>query len=451
MEHQSIEWKESWHDEYLRTVCGFANAQGGILIIGCTDSGEVVGLGDAERLLEDLPNKIRNTTGIIADVDLLDSNGRGYIRITVNPYPSPITYRGRYYYRSGSTTQELTGNSLDEFLMRKQGKTWDGVPVPNLSCDDLERDALRYFRRKATDSTRLTSADLEVDDEALLRSLILTEGKYIKRAAALLFHHNPEFWVPGAYVKIGFFANDADILYQDEVKGPLISLPDRVLDIIYHKYMKGIISYRGIQRIETYPVARSALREAVLNAVVHKDYTTGNPIQIRIYDDQVSLYNTGGLPYGWTVDSLMSNHESSPRNPLIAGVFYRAGLIEAWGRGVERMIMASREEGKHDPVFNVIGASLHVLLRDKPKSNSEPISVSEFGEKFGDRVSDTQIRIMELIHADSGISVRRIADILGITPRGAEKAVGKLKKLGLLERCGSPRSGHWIVRKHPGN
>ena len=125
MENQNIDWKENLRDEYLAWVSAFANAQGGVLEIGRNDKGVVVGLHDAKTLLEVLPSKIRNKTGVLADVDVHTENGKQYIRITVKPYPAGITYRGRYYHRSGSTTQELTGSALDEFLLRKQGKTWD--------------------------------------------------------------------------------------------------------------------------------------------------------------------------------------------------------------------------------------------------------------------------------------------------------------------------------------
>ena len=200
MENQNVDWKVKWRDEYLEWVCGFANAQGGSLEIGRNNDGIVVGLSDSEieRLLDVLPNKIRNTTGVLADVDVRSEVGKRYVVITVNPYPAPVTYRGRYYYRSGSTKQELTGSALDEFMLRKQGKTWDGVPVPYVKESEFHRDAFLVFRKKALESSRLTSVDLEIDDAALLSNLMLTEGDYLKRAAILLFHQHPENWVPGA-------------------------------------------------------------------------------------------------------------------------------------------------------------------------------------------------------------------------------------------------------------
>jgi len=110
---------------------------------------------------------------------------------------------------------ELTGNALDEFMLRKQGKTWDGVPVPYVKFYDFESDAFKAFRRKAIASARLTAKDLEITDEMLLNNLRLIEGCYMKRAALLLFHQDPENWVPGAYVKIGFFENATDLIHQD--------------------------------------------------------------------------------------------------------------------------------------------------------------------------------------------------------------------------------------------
>jgi ATP-dependent DNA helicase RecG len=108
VENQNTEWKEAWHDEYLHAVCAFANANGGILEIGRDDKGVAVGLANARKLLEALPNKLRNAMGVVSDVDLADESGSKYIRITVKPYPYPISCGGKYYYRSGSTTQELT-------------------------------------------------------------------------------------------------------------------------------------------------------------------------------------------------------------------------------------------------------------------------------------------------------------------------------------------------------
>jgi ATP-dependent DNA helicase RecG len=131
----------------------------------------------------------------------------------------------------------------------------------------------------------------------LLKNLRLVEGDYLKRAAILLFHQDPENWVPGAYLKIGFFENATDLLHQDEIHGPLIAMADKAEDLVYLKYFKGIISYEGLQRIETYPIPRQAFREAILNAIIHRDYSTGNPIHIHVYPETNTLPKQHTLPF----------------------------------------------------------------------------------------------------------------------------------------------------------
>ena len=305
MENQIIEWKSSWRDDYLKWICGFANAQGGRLEIGRNDQGKLVGLPEAKTLLEELPNKIRTTMGIVADVNLLNDGGLEYIAIDIPPHPNAISYRGKYYYRSGSTNQELTGFALDELILRKYGRTWDSSPVPRVSADGFYHDAFDIFRKKAVSSKRLTPEDVAVSNAELLKALKLTEGDYLLRAACLLFHQDPSEWCFGSNIKIGYFENDADLLYQDEIGGPLIGIADRVIDTIYTKYFKGLIHYEGLQRVDNYPMPREVLREAVLNAVVHRDYSTGNPIHIKIYADRVIIYNCCRLAANTTSDSLI--------------------------------------------------------------------------------------------------------------------------------------------------
>lgn len=220
-ESQNIEFKECWRDDYLKWICGFANAEGGILFIGIKDNGEVCGVRDAKKLMEDVPNKVRDMLGILVGVNLKEKNERLYLEIETEAYPYPISFRGKYYQRSGATNQELKGAALDRFMLRKQGKAWDGVPVPYLKEEDLDNTTLDLFRKYAKLSGRMEEADLMDDNHGLLEKLRLYEGCYLKRAAALLFHPDPERYITGAFAKIGFFREGMDLVYQDEVHGNL--------------------------------------------------------------------------------------------------------------------------------------------------------------------------------------------------------------------------------------
>ncbi len=147
-ENQNIEWKESWRDEYLKWICGFANAQGGKIYIGTRDDGTVIGVNNSKKLLEDIPNKIQNKLGIVADVNLLEKDKLEYIEIVVNPWAFPVNYDGEYHYRSGSTKQLLRGNALTNFLMAKTGLKWDSATITNIGVEDLDKESFDIFRRE---------------------------------------------------------------------------------------------------------------------------------------------------------------------------------------------------------------------------------------------------------------------------------------------------------------
>ena len=160
-ESQNIEWKSKWKDEYLEWICGYANAQGGKIYIGCDDNGNVVGLSSSSKLLEDIPNKVRDAMGIIVGVNLLVEDGKEYIEIDVPAYPIGISCKGVYYYRSGSTRQVLTGPALEAFLMRKRGATWDSLPLPAFTMAEVDDSVISRFKRLAANKGRIETSLLE--------------------------------------------------------------------------------------------------------------------------------------------------------------------------------------------------------------------------------------------------------------------------------------------------
>jgi ATP-dependent DNA helicase RecG len=216
----------------------------------------------------------------------------------------------------------------------------------------LKQETFDFFKKRGVRSKRLDEESLNDTPEQFLENLELTEGKYLKRAALLLFHSKPEKFVTGAYIKIGFFENDADLIFQDEVHGNLFEQIEKTLDILFTKYIKAFISYENkINRIETYEYPKDAIREALLNAIAHKDYSGGVPIQISVYKDKIMIWNEGTLPEDWTIEMFLQKHSSKPYNPDIANAFFRSGYIESWGRGITKMTNLCLEAGLPKPTF----------------------------------------------------------------------------------------------------
>ncbi|MNQ24679.1 hypothetical protein D3C85_378810 [compost metagenome] len=242
---------------------------------------------------------------------------------------------------------ESPGATTDRFLHPDAGGSWDDLPMPQVQLADLDPQALADFRQRAAASQRLSCAAVEEGDAALVEQLQLF---HLKRAAALLFHAEPEKLVSGAYIRIGHFRRDNGLVEQHAIGGNLFVQLERSLALL-EEHLQRDPGGGEARAPAAYPLPLAALREALINAIVHKDYASGIPIQIRLHDDRISLWNPARLPEGWSIASLRTRHLSRPGNPDIANAFYRAGLIEAWGLGIDKLIAACRAHGIVEPLL----------------------------------------------------------------------------------------------------
>ena len=319
-ESQLIEYKESWRDEYLKQICGFANAQGGVLYIGKRDDGSVCGVADSKKLMEDIPNKVRDVLGLIVDVDLMNENGLDVIKIKVEENPYPVNYKGESHYRTGSTKQLLQGSALTNFLLRKTGKNWDSIPLENITVEDLDKESFDIFHR-----------------------------------------------------------------------------------------------------------------EAIFNALIHQDFSAGVPVQISVYKDKLYISNDCVFPTNWTAETLMQKHRSLPHNLDIANTFFRAGFIESWGRGVEKICRLCKEYGISEPEYTVHPNDIMMMF----KANMIAVAQKD----------DTVNAILALIKQNPSITYEALTEKTGKSRRTISRIITELKTTGTLVRVGSDKSGHWEINQ----
>lgn len=421
-ESQNIEYKSTWRDDYLKWICGFANSTGGKLFIGIDDTGNVVGLENHDKLLEQLPNKFRDVLGVYAEVNLKDENGKAYLEISVPRYDVPISVRGKYYVRTGSTLQELSGLALNEFILRRTGKTWDDIPEQRASLEDLDKATVQQFLKDAKKAKRINVED-DISVPELLEKLRLSENGRIKRAAVLFFGKDPGKFYPSLAVKIGKFgASDADLKFHEVIEGNLIQLKEGIIENLNTKFFIRPIEFQGMQRVEKdeYPVA--AVREMILNALVHRNYM-GAPTQIRLYDTNFSIWNDGGLPEGITEEDLKKTHPSKPRNPLLADLCFKGGYIDAWGRGTLKIIEACKENGLPEPV-----------LKEEHGGFLSKISQDRFSEvqlkKL--KLNERQIKAIEYLKENTSISNSDYQEINDIGKTTATEELALLVELGVF-------------------
>lgn len=436
-ESQNIEYKSSWRDEYLKWICGFANANGGSIFIGKDDTGTTVGITDAKKLLEEIPNKVRDTLGILVDVNLHKTTKGNFIEIVIEAYPYPVNYKGQYHYRSGSTKQELKGAALDKFLLQKKGKRWDGAPVPKISVKELKQETLDFFRKRAFKSQRIEEDSLMDTNEHLIENLQLKENEFLKRAAILLFHSNPQKFFTGAYIKIGYFQTDDDLKFQDEIQGNLFEQIEKAMDLLFTKYIKAEISYEGISRVEKFEYPKDAVREALLNAIAHKDYSAGVPIQISVYSDKIIFWNEGQLPENWTVKNLWEKHASRPYNPDIANALFRSGYIESWGRGTIKIIKECKQFGIPEPIFSYDSSDISVEFR-KDIYNENYLNGLELNER--------QLDAILFFKTKKEIVTSEYMKRFDITDRTARRDLIELVEKNILTREGEKKSSRYLYK-----
>lgn len=378
-ESQTCEYKKSWRDEYLRTICAFANTKGGTLVIGRDDRGFDVGIpeADVKKLLEDIPNKTQ-IMGVIVDATAKKVKSDKYLLfIKVKQYPSVISYKSRVYVRSGSTTQELNGVTLEKMLLQKRGLSWEETPEERASIDDINLETINRFRRLA--ENRSPSIGQEKSLEQLLEKLHLTKNGKLTRATILLFGKDPQRFYMDAYIKIGRFKDEGTLLGMDEIRGNLLEQVENAMDVLKKKYLHSDVKFTGLLRSEHLEYPEAALREALVNAIVHRDYSEVRS-EINVYPESMRFWNFGGLTHGLTTEKLKRKHASFPRNKVIARVFYSAGYIDEWGHGTVRMLGECKKAGLPEPIYEESDDGLRVSFV-KDLYNAEHLRKSGFNER----------------------------------------------------------------------
>ncbi|MBW1729034.1 MAG: putative DNA binding domain-containing protein [Deltaproteobacteria bacterium] len=429
-ESQTVEYKQSWRNDCLKAISAFANSDGGVLIVGLDDKGKPSGLKNFKKLLEDIPNTIRNKLGIIPSVEPNKKNKKDIIKITVAPCSVPISYNGKYYLRSGSTVQELQGKDLADFLMKKSGSTWDDIVEERAVFNETDNDSIEKFKKHAVD--RIPSIIKETDNATLLQKLNLIDDKDLKRAAVLLFGNDPQKFYRQSVVRIGKFLSDTEIQTTDIVKGNLFAQLESALEILRTKYLVSNIKYEGIHRRDILEYPYEALREAIINALIHRDYSGTSQIQIRVYPDKLIIMNEGKLPPEIPVEKLKTNHLSIPRNTLLAKIFYYAGFIESWGHGTMKIVENCIKQGLPEPDFiEEHGVMTVVFYKDK--------WTEENLKKRG--LNDRQIKAVMYVKENARITNSEYQRLFEVSKRTATNDLDELVQKSLFGKTGTRGRG----------
>ena len=438
---------------FLRTVVAFANTAGGIILIGVEDrTKHIRGVRDPLDLEERVVNLISDSIKprLVPDVELLSYRNTHVLAVKVFPSharPHHIAREGLHrgtYARVGSSNRLADAALVAEMRRHATGEAFDEGPLPALDSEAVD---FRVASESFAPALTLTRGNLQT-----LRLVTPHQGRLVPTVGGvLLFGTDRLAHFPDAWIQAGRFAgaDKATIVDHLDIKTPLVQAVEDAVAFVQKHALRGV-KINQVRREERWSVPIVAIREAIVNAVVHADYSQrGAPIRLAIFDDRIEVENPGLLPFGLTLDDLPQGI-SRLRNRTIGRVFHELGLVEQWGSGVQRMIATCREAGLVPPVWEEVGLRLRVTIY--AGANSLPPTNAGIAERHGATlvegvelggtvagyvVDRTDQLILALLESGGEYRTGEIARAVGLTPRATRPRLVKLVARGLVREVGT--------------
>ena len=441
-ESETLEFKANFGKETVITLGAFANTRGGHVLIGVDKKGSVKGVDVGNEALKDWSNQISQLSEptIIPRIGSLVYEEKKIVVIYMKEFPQkPVAIRGRCYRRVGPSNRVMTPSEISEVHLESIGTTWDAMCPPKTSIKDIDVSKVIDYIQRARKTGRKNFSGNE-EPVPLLKKLELVGDVAPTWAAVIAFGHNPPLQ---AKVKCGRIRGNSTIVDDFVVEAPLLDQVQNVLDYM-RRTLKLSYAFTGeAKRKEIWEYPLEAVREAVTNAVCHRDYSSPAQIQIKIFDDRMTIWNPGGLPLGMTLERLLDpNHNSIPRNQLIALMFYDTELIENYGSGIERIFNDCKVSGFPDPEFKEVDGGFQVIFC-KDMYTRDSLTQMDLSKR--------QINALLAITERGTITNREYRDLTSVSDRTALRDLNDLCIKGLLERVGKTGRGmiYALIRQKP--
>ncbi|WP_369765315.1 ATP-binding protein [Flavobacterium sp. WC2429] len=420
-------------------VCAFANASGGVVLIGVDDNNLIQGVTIDNAKRSAIQNSINEISpSLQCETYSIEIEGK---QITAIEVPSgankPYVLSGAIYVRQGPNSQKLTTvEEMRDFFQQADRIYFDEAPCTEVNIvTDLDKNNIAVFRTEA-------GLNNTISDEQIFQNLRLTtkEG-YLKNGGVLFFAKEPEHFFEKAVIRcIAFDGTDKRYIIDDKIMTG--ALYQQFLKSMYWLHSKLDIRYEiegegSKPRKELWEIPETVFKEAIINSLAHRDYyDKGGRITIELFDDRVEISNPGGL-----VSAIPRNEfgkRSLSRNPLIFGLFERMRMVEQIGSGISRMRDLMLEEGLTPPEFNIDGMFTVTFRR--------PFDFDKWVDKWVEKLSENRIEILKAIHYNSKISKKKLESNIGLSGTAIDNNIAALKELGLLEREGGAKGGEWMIK-----
>lgn len=464
---------DQWDNAALELVCGIANAGGGHLLVKVSSLDYGSGHRRIKKNLDSISGSIFTRLGLRCAVAPVMEGGDFLLEVEVPSAAEPASLDGVCWMFVDGHNVRRTPEEIFRAWQDDSSSSWELRALPYVDYDDLSTDALLDVA--ATPLGDPQNSDVMLTDPIAekLEQLGLTHPRTHKlnNAGGVLLCVNPARFIPGASLRIvSFDSNGTPTGEQDEVIGPLAYQINRSVQLIAEKYLPSISMEKSFLRACP---PESALREAVANALVHKDYSPGVPVRVMVSPGHIIVQNVGAVPEGWTEETLREPHAPHFRNPLLATTSQKLGIVPGWGNGIEKMIADCALAGAHTPRFDLEAERTEVWfpLPSALNESEKKRSANKKSEKkretppsqgraqtprmtFAERsvaaarkldLTQTDEHVLQILTTNGRATGARIAQALGVSERTVRRSFKKLRELELIERIGSDKAGYWIV------
>jgi ATP-dependent DNA helicase RecG len=453
-ESSSLEFKKSTGllRDIFETICAFLNGNGGTVLIGVTDAGKIIGQDVSDHTKREIAHeisKLEPSAQLSIKISYVSVDKKQVIVIKALPGKHvPYTYDGRAFYRNQSTTSRMQQHLYEQLLTKRKQSNheWEETIATGYKLEDLDQEEIYKTVADGIRENRIPASAQRDDVKKILKRLDLIDGNKLKLAAIVLYAKQDSIRLVQCMIKLARFNGEdklGDFIDNQQIQGNAFKLLTEA-DAFFRRHLPIASFFKPDQfkRIDKPALPVLAIREALINAICHRDYAhRGTDISVAIFNGRVDIWNNGSLPSNMTVKDLSRAHESVLRNKLIANVFYVRGLIEKWGTGTNKMIALCKEAGLTKPEFSVRTGGLSVVF-----NFATPI-IPGIQIKIDSGLTSRQREIISIIKKNKQANIQCIISTLENPPtkRMIQKDLFKLKALNIINCEGKSRATMWFM------
>ena len=425
-ESELLEFKRSFGKESIESLSAFANTSGGTVLIGISDKGKVLGTHTTQESIQQWINQIKSSTSpsIIPDVEYFTHESKTVISLSVISYPiKPISFKGKYYKRIHNSNHLMDLSEIANEHLKTINLSWDFASDPNHDISDISLEKVNRFIEIAN---RFRDYPVTDDPLTVLKKFELLRKNFISFGCFLLFCKNPSLI---STIDAGRF--DSEIIIRDNItiRDDLFAEVEICMNFVQKHISKRFIISGKPERDEVWEYPLEAVREIIINMIVHRDYRSQNDSTIKIFENKIEFFNPGSLPAGVEIQDILSGRmASNPRNKQIASIFKEAGIIEKYGSGIKRVRQAMKDAGSPNPLFETIADNFKVTLF--------PV-----GEIKNGGVN----KLLDFIKANPGIKTKEIKTALDLPQRTVERLLKQLRDNMEIKFQGAPKTGGYYA------